>query len=66
MVSKKMNAKLKDNVKVFLKEIRTRTVIIIIKNHNRQTLNLLKILYNVVLINENLNEKILNNEKKNR
>ena len=64
MISKKVNARLKNNVKIFLKKIRTRIVIIIIKNHNHQALNLLKILYNVILINENSNKKILNNAKK--
>ena len=64
MISKEMSARLKDNVKIFLKKIRTRIVIVIVKNHNRQTLNLLKTLYNVILINENSNKKILNNEKK--
>ena len=61
----KMSVRLKNNVKIFLKKIRTRIVIIIIiKDYNRQIFNSLKILYNVVLINENSNKKILNNEKK--
>ena len=64
MISKKMSARLKKNVKIFLKKIQTRIVIVIIKNHDRQAFNLLKILYNVILINEDLNEKISNNEKK--
>ena len=64
MISKKMNARLKNNVKIFLKKIRIRIVIVIVKDHNRQTFNLLKTLYNVILTNENSNKKILNNEKK--
>ena len=64
MISKKINARLKKDVKIFLKKIRTRIVIVIIENHNRQAFNLLKILYNVALINENSNKKISNNEKK--
>ena len=64
MISKRMNTKLKKNMKIFLKKIRTRIIIVIAKNHNRQTFNLLKTLYNVVLINEDSNEEILNNEKK--
>ena len=59
MISKKINARLKNNVKMFLKEIRIRIVIVIIKNHNSQAFNLLKTLYNVILTNENSNnEKI--------
>ena len=59
-----MSVRLKKNVKIFLKKIRTRIIIVIIENHDRQAFNSLKILYNVILINENSNEKILNNEKK--
>ena len=50
-------------MKIFLKKIRTRIIIIIVEDYNRQAFNLLKILYNVALINENSNEKISNNEK---
>ena len=64
MISKEMNARLKNDIKIFLKKIRTRIVIVIVKNHNRQAFNSLKILYNVALTNENSNKKILNNEKK--
>ena len=35
MISKEMNARLKNNVKIFLKKIRTRIVIVIIKDHKR-------------------------------
>ena len=59
-----MGARLKKNVKIFLKKIRIRIVIVIVEGHDRQTLNLLKTLYNAVLTNENSNKKILNNEKK--
>ena len=64
MISKRVSARLKKNMKIFLKKIRTRTVIVIVEDHNRQTFNLLKTLYNVILTNEDSNEKILNNEKK--
>ena len=64
MISKEVSARLKKNIKIFLKKIRIRIVIVIVKDHNRQVFNLLKTLCNVVLINENSNEKILNNEKK--
>ena len=64
MISKGVNVRLKNDVKIFLKKIRTRIVIDIVKNHNYQTFNSLKILYNAILINENSNKKILNNEKK--
>ena len=63
MISKKMNAKLKKNMKIFLKKIRTRIVIVIVENHNRQTFNSLKTLCNVILINENSNEKISSSEE---
>ena len=64
MISKGVSVRLKKNVKVFLKKIRTRIVIVIIKDHNYQTFNSLKTLCNVILTNENSNEKISNNEKK--
>ena len=59
-----MNARLKNDVKNFLKKIRTRTVIAIVEDYNPQIFNSLKTLYNVTLINEISNKKILNNEKK--
>ena len=64
MISKRVSARLKKDMKIFLKKIRTRTAIVIIENYNYQTFNSLKTLYNATLANEDSNEKILNNEKK--
>ena len=64
MISKRVSARLKKNMKIFLKKIRTRIVIVIVEDHNHQAFNLLKTLCNVVLINEDSDEKISNNEKK--
>ena len=64
MISKKVSAKLKENIKIFLKKIRIYIIIVIVEDHDRQAFNSLKTLYNVILTNENSNEKISNNEKK--